>query len=68
MNLEIGRHSVEPWNPLGAMNIRTRRSLALPTEISSWARCMRKSERRLHERRLPNKSLCFTGFFINLDS
>ena len=38
MNLKVGRDSVEPWNSLGAMNIRARRSLALPTEISSWSR------------------------------
>ena len=47
MKPKVGRDSVEPWNPLGAMNIRARRSLALPREISSWSRCMRKSERRL---------------------
>ena len=47
MNLKVGRDSVEPWNSLGATNIRARRSLALPTEIGSWSQCMRKSERRL---------------------
>src|SRR6185503_19507312 len=47
MNLKVGRDSVEPWNSLGATNIRARRSLALPTEIGSWSQCMRKSEWKL---------------------
>jgi len=37
MNRKVGRDSVEPWNVFGAMNIRARRSLALPREISSNA-------------------------------
>ena len=46
-NLKVGRDSVELWNSSGATHIRARRSLALPSEISSWSHCMRKSERRL---------------------
>ena len=35
MNRKVGRDSVEPWNLFGAMDIRARRSLALPREIGS---------------------------------
>ena len=47
MSRKVGRDSVEPWNPFVAMNIRHRRSLALPMEIRSWSQRMCKSEWRL---------------------
>jgi hypothetical protein len=42
MSHKVGRDSVELWNLFGAMNIRARRSLALPREISSFSQCALK--------------------------
>ena len=47
MSHKVGRDSVEPWNLFGAMDIRARRSLALPREISSWSQCPLKMASRL---------------------
>jgi len=49
MNLKVGRDSVEPWNSLGATNIRAGPSLALPTEISSWSQHSQKRKEAPHE-------------------
>ena len=63
MNRKVGQDSVEPWNLFGAMNIRARRSLALPREIGSSSLCALTMASRL-----PGKSqrwiFCYRQEFL----